>query len=68
MNTLSTLSMTPAALLRFLSLAVQHDLSDDETLIAVRVACGGRGGHAALGDVEEAVTGVLADRVGAVAA
>jgi len=61
-HTMNMLSMTPAALLHFLTLATQHALTDTETHAAVRAACGERRECIALVAVEVAIADVLATR------
>ena len=64
---MNMLSMTPAALLHFLALATQHNLTDEETLLTVRAACGDRRSCISLMDVEAAIADVLATRMAHVA-
>lgn len=65
---MNILAMTPVALLHFLTLTIQHDLTDDETRAAVRLACGGKGRvGVGLAEVEQAISDVLAARMAHVA-
>jgi len=57
---MNLLSMTPAALLHFLELAPRYALTDEETRVTVRLACGERRERVALATVERAVSDVLA--------
>lgn len=65
---MNLLSMTPAALLLFLTLATQHGLTEEETRAAVRLACGQRCSCVSLADVEAAIANVRAARMAYVAA